>query len=157
MKRNTSFVLYSILCCLLCSSYVYSHCEIPCGIYGDELRLQLIGEHITTIEKSMSKIEELAAAEKKNPNQIVRWVNNKEEHATRIQHIVQQYFLAQRVKPVDSSNAEAQEKYMKQLTLLHEMIIYSMKAKQTTDSVHIQKLRTLLDDFSIAYLGRKTN
>jgi len=32
-------------------SLAYSHCQVPCGIYGDDTRFTLIGEHITTIEK----------------------------------------------------------------------------------------------------------
>ncbi|MCK5701941.1 MAG: hypothetical protein KAI29_12345 [Cyclobacteriaceae bacterium] len=27
----------------------YAHCEIPCGIYNDELRITLLYEHFTTI------------------------------------------------------------------------------------------------------------
>ena len=41
----------------------YAHCEIPCGIYQDEIRIALIYEHITTIEKAMTKIVELSGAE----------------------------------------------------------------------------------------------
>ena len=35
------------------SSIVFSHCEVPCGIYGDPMRLDVMAEHVTTIEKSM--------------------------------------------------------------------------------------------------------
>jgi nickel superoxide dismutase len=31
-------------------------CEIPCGIYDDEMRINMIAEHITTIEKSVKKL-----------------------------------------------------------------------------------------------------
>jgi hypothetical protein len=61
--------------------------------------------------------------------------------------------MAQRIKPVDKSDAAGYEKYVKQLTLLHEMIIYSTKAKQTTDLANVEKLRTLLGEFRTAYLG----
>jgi nickel superoxide dismutase len=135
---------------------VYSHCQIPCGIYDDPARLAAIAENITTIEKAMKSIEELSAQQKPNMNQIVRWVNTKEEHAEEIAHIVSFYFMAQRIKPVEKSNAAGYEKYIKQLTLLHEMIIYSMKAKQTTDLANVEKLRSLLADFRKAYLGEGT-
>jgi nickel superoxide dismutase len=36
-----------------------AHCEVLCGIYDDSLRMQMIAEHLTTIEKSMRKIVEL--------------------------------------------------------------------------------------------------
>ncbi|MFA5251120.1 MAG: superoxide dismutase [Ni] [Phycisphaerae bacterium] len=133
--------------------FVYSHCQIPCGIYDDPARLTAIAENITTVEKAMKSIEELSAQQKPNMNQIVRWVNVKDEHTEDIAHIVSYYFMAQRIKPADKGDAAGYEKYIKQLTLLHEMIIYSMKAKQTTDLANVEKLRSLLADFRNVYSG----
>jgi nickel superoxide dismutase len=135
---------------------VFSHCQIPCGIYDDPARLAAIAENIATIEKAMKSTEELSAQQKPNMNQIVRWVNVKDEHAEDIAHIVSYYFMAQRITPVDKSDAAGYEKYIKQLTLLHEMLVYSMKAKQTTDLANVEKLRLLLADFRRAYLGEGT-
>ena len=134
---------------------VYSHCQIPCGIYDDPARLAAIAENITTIEKAVKSIEELSQQAKPNMNQIVRWVNVKDEHAEDIAHIVSYYFMTQRIKPVDKGDAAGYEKYIKQLTLLHEMLVYSMKAKQTTDLVNVEKLRSLLMDFHNVYLGEQ--
>ena len=83
-----------------------AHCEIPCGIYGDEARFAAIQENITTIEKSMVKIEELSD-DLKNINQLTRWVNNKEHHADDIRQIVTQYFMTQRIKLPDENDAGA--------------------------------------------------
>ncbi|HGY54826.1 MAG TPA: superoxide dismutase [Caldithrix abyssi] len=130
-----------------------AHCEIPCGIYNDELRIKLIDEDITTIEKSMKQIIELSKASPLNYNQIVRWVNNKDEHADKIQHIVTQYFMTQRIKLADPGDAAKQKKYVEQLSLLHELLVYAMKAKQTTDLQYIEKLRATLEKFETAYFG----
>ena len=43
----------SVLLLLIPATLVWAHCQVPCGIYHDDLRLELIGEHIETIEKSM--------------------------------------------------------------------------------------------------------
>ena len=51
---------------------VYAHCENPCGIYDDQIRVSLIEEHITTIKKSMRRIQGRTSQEAKNYNQIVR-------------------------------------------------------------------------------------
>lgn len=134
-------------------SLAYSHCQVPCGIYGDDTRFDLIGEHITTIEKSMRQIEENMDQDPPNVNQVVRWVNNKEEHADEISHIVTYYFMAQRVKIPPVGDAKANAAYVKKLTLLHQMLVYSMKAKQTTDLSNVDKLRHLLEDFRKAYAG----
>jgi nickel superoxide dismutase len=157
MKKMIVSGLGCLVILLAIGSAARAHCEIPCGIYGDEMRVQMIAEHISTIEKSMKLVNELSAAEKPNYNQLVRWVDNKEQHADEIQHIVTQYFMTQRIKPADPSDKEAQAAYEKELTLLHKMLIQAMKAKQGTDQAVVDELRKLLDEFSEAYLGHKVN
>ncbi len=129
------------------------HCEIPCGIYNDQLRVEMIAEDITTIEKSMKSITELSAAADKNYNQLVRWIMNKEDHADRIQNVVYQYFMNQRIKPADPSDPAAWKTYVRQLTLLHNMLVTAMKCKQSTDLEHVNRLRSLLKEFQAAYFG----
>lgn len=131
----------------------FSHCEIPCGIYGDEMRIHMIEEDIATIEKSMKQILALSKEAKPNYNQIVRWVENKEHHADKIRDVVTQYFMAQRVKPVLSKESAGYDAYLNKLKLLHEMIVTAMKCKQTTDLANVEKLKLLLDQFAKAYLG----
>lgn len=133
------------------ASLGYSHCQIPCGIYGDQARFDTLAEHITTIEKSMKQITELSAERKANMNQVVRWVNNKEQHADAIAHIVTYYFMAQRVKLPDKGDKKALAAYVQKLTLLHEMLVYSMKAKQTMDLANVEKLKSSLDKFHGVY------
>lgn len=128
-----------------------AHCEIPCGIYADSVRITLIKEHITTIEKSMNQINEISKSSSPNYNQLVRWVSNKEEHAKKIQDIVSQYFLHQRIKLVEDTSGEAYEKYQKHLELLHQMLVHAMKCKQTTDLGFTEKLKTTVADFEKAY------
>ncbi|MGM0408945.1 MAG: superoxide dismutase [Ni], partial [Bacteroidota bacterium] len=60
------------------------------------------------------------------------------------------YFLHQRIKPVNPEN-EMYEKYIERLTLLHELLVYSMKAKQTTDLSYIDKLNKTIDAFEKSY------
>jgi nickel superoxide dismutase len=134
------------------SSVVYSHCQIPCGIYDDPARLTEIAEHIATIEKSMKKITELSADQKPNYNQLVRWVNNKDDHADKLSHIVTYYFMAQRITPADKSDAKAYGDYVNKIALLHQMLVYGMKCKQTTDLANVEKLKVLLAEFKNAYL-----
>jgi len=139
------------------TSIVYSHCQIPCGIYDDPARFDMLAEHITTIEKSMRLITELSKQDKPNMNQIVRWVQNKEKHADELSHIVTHYFMAQRIKLVVKAEGKDYEEYVKKLTLVHQMLVYSMKAKQTTDLSNVEKLRTLLAEFRNVYFPAGTH
>ena len=153
MKKTTGIIFALVLSACICRTAA-AHCEMPCGIYDDEARIEEIKGHITTIEKSIDQIQTLEAEGEKNYNQIVRWVITKEEHAHHIQEIVQQYFLTQRIKPKDVSDDPSYAKYVKELSLLHQMLIYAMKTKQTLDTTYTDMLRSLVDQFSESYFAK---
>ena len=146
MRGKWLSIIMALAMVALGAAGVRAHCEIPCGIYDDQLRVDLIAEHSTTIEKSMKKSVELSKQNPVNYNQLVRWVSNKEKHADEIQHIVTQYFMTQRIKP-DA------KKYSEKLAVLHKMLIYAMKCKQSTDVAHVSTLRSLTKEFEILYFG----
>jgi len=154
MKRF-AFASLIVLALFATAAPASAHCQIPCGIYDDELRVQLIEEHIGTVEKSMNQIIALSAEDDEDYNQIVRWVNNKEAHATEIQDIVTAYFMAQRIKPaVDHDDEKAMNEYVHKLTILHAIQIHAMKAKQGTDLEEIENLRKMTKMFREAYFGK---
>lgn len=126
------------------SGFAFGHCEIPCGIYDDQMRVEMIREHITTIEKSMKMIQTLQDEAHHNANQLIRWVDNKEDHANKLQEIVSQYFMTQRIS-LDA------DKYSEKISLLHHMLVFAMKCKQTTDLDNVEKLRKSVDQFEALY------
>jgi nickel superoxide dismutase len=155
MKRDVKRKLLPVVALLAVAALtpiVHSHCQMPCGIYDDPARLSAILENCTTVEKAMKQIEELSADTKKNMNQLVRWVNTKDEHANDTEEIISYYFMAQRITPVEKG-AAGYDKYINQLTLLHQMLIASMKTKQSTDLANVEKLRKLVGEFRAAYMG----
>ncbi len=148
MKKIFLQILVGCSFIFIFSVQAFAHCEIPCGIYNDEMRINIINEHIFTVEKSMNQIIKLEKEEHQNSNQLVRWIMNKERHADELQEIVTQYFMTQRIK-LDTKN------YDKKLGLLHQMLIYSMKCKQTTDLANVSKLKELVNDFKALYFKKK--
>ena len=153
MNRSKKYILIAsvLLVWFLLPESLLPHCQVPCGIYDDEARFTMISEHITTIEKAMKQVIELSKEDKPNYNQIVRWVTNKEKHAEELSDIVTYYFMAQRIKPVDKKETKKYTAYREKLELLHHLLVYTMKAKQSTDLSVIGKLRTLLEEFRKAY------
>jgi nickel superoxide dismutase len=129
---------------LVLTSAARAHCEVPCGIYDDDLRYKLLQEHAGTLEKAMLQINELSKAKSPDFNQIVRWTTTKDAHADEVQHLVSQYFMTQRIKPEDKN-------YEKKITTLHQMLIAAMKCKQTTDVGNVKKLRELTAAFGELY------
>ncbi|MFA6103224.1 MAG: superoxide dismutase [Ni] [Victivallaceae bacterium] len=122
---------------------IFAHCQVPCGIFDDDLRLAAIQEDILTIEKSINEIVRLQAGKTIDYNQIVRWINNKDKHAETIQATVTDYFMAQRVRPVTDKNSPEYADYIKKLTLLHGILVAAMKSKQSLDLENVAKLRAL--------------
>lgn len=132
-----------------------AHCQMPCGIYGDDLRFGSLEEDFQTIEKAMKQIEELSKAEDTNYNQLVRWVDTKEEHADKIVAVMTNYFLMQRIKVPAEGDAAAQAKYAKMLKQVHALLVEVMKCTQTTDLAHVEAGRKLLHEFQHTYSGKK--
>ena len=154
MLKNFKSLLITFFMLFIFSAAVYAHCEIPCGIYGDRQRIEMIEEHITTVEKSMNMINQLSEESPVNYNQLIRWIDNKEAHATKIQDIVFQYFMTQRVKPAETDNKTEQDKYDRELKLLHQLALEAMKSKQTTDLIYIKNMRDLTKAFSSSYFEK---
>jgi nickel superoxide dismutase len=151
MMKKLSLLTLLITAFSLFASTAYPHCQIPCGIYDDEMRLNLIAEDIRTVEKAMHQIKELSRKKDKDLNQIIRWVNNKDKHADRISETVSYYFMAQRITPAFPDDATHKE-YIYKLSLLHELMYNAMKAKQTLDHTYVENMRRTLDEFRDAYM-----
>ena len=142
MNKSVKYVAAAVLF-VAATENVNAHCQVPCGIYDDQMRIHMMEEHVTTIEKAMKQI-----AVNENQNQTVRWVMNKEKHAEELTDIVTYYFMAQRIKP-------DMDGYAEKLQILHQIMVYSMKAKQTVDLANVEKLNELIHNFAHAYLGEE--
>jgi len=145
--------MLAVALAVLIPSAALAHCQVPCGIYDDAMRIGMIEEHMATIEKAMVQIGELSMDDAKNYNQIVRWVMTKEEHAQAIQEIVAEYFLAQRIKPADAGDEDALNAYHETLGELHHMLILAMQCKQGIDTDVPAKLRAATEAFCVSYFG----
>ena len=134
---------------LLVANFASAHCQVPCGIYGDELKFSELEQHVTTIAKASSQIRALTssgALSAQEQQQVVRWVTNKESHAQKIIDEAANYFLAQRIK-------EGQDHYEARLELLHKIILGSMKCKQSADAAPAEELSKVLAEFKKVYFG----
>lgn len=155
MKKMAALIVACVITLLSVQKTVEAHCQIPCGIFEDSMRFEMMLEHVQTIEKSMTLIDQLSKEARPDWNQIVRWVNNKEQHAKYLTEIASDYFLAQRIKPVGDDSSEAYKKYVKEVTLLHGIIVQSMKSKQGTSVETCATLRDLIEKFKASYLGEE--
>ena len=136
MKKTTKFVVAAAFMLAVfspCSSR--AHCQLPCGIYSDNVRVVLMLEDVETLEKSVSMLDKLATKKDvQSKAQFARWVTNKEEHAQKIIETISNYYLTQRVKP-------SQDDYVERLKAHHAVIINAMKVKQNTDAKYVATLK----------------
>mmetsp|Transcript_18016 Transcript_18016/g.58966 ORF Transcript_18016/g.58966 Transcript_18016/m.58966 type:complete len:160 (+) Transcript_18016:42-521(+) len=131
-------------------SFVRCHCQVPCGIFDDPMRVQIIKEDAATIRKSMVQINELAG--QSTPlafNQASRWVAVKEASASNIMSVVADYMLAQRVKKELFENSSD---YLSALEAHHTVLQAAMKTKQVVDVSACDKLDNAIVDVGKMYI-----
>ena len=141
---KVSFPL-ALIVTLLSTNWLSAHCQVPCGVYGDSARFTQMLEDQTTIAKAIAQINDLA--DKKDgmsANQLSRWVSTKEDHANKIQKIIAEYFLTQRIK-------SSSEKYEDLLKGTHSVMVAAMKCKQGVDAKNAESLKTAIESFQSVY------
>ena len=140
-------ILPILIAILLSAASAGAHCQVPCGIYGDELKFGELEQHIETINKAGTQIRSISSKDPlsaQEQQQIVRWTTNKETHAQKVIDEAANYFLAQRILP-------KAEHYVKKVEILHHIIVYAMKSKQSAESEPAQILATKLSTFKRLY------
>ena len=135
---------------LVSAGTLLAHCQVPCGIYADQRRFELMLEDEHTVAKAQAELGKLVGEEvtPQTVNQMVRWTTTKEEHAQRIQQTMLDYFLAQRIKSDG-------ERYDQRLKSAHAVIVAAMKCKQSADPDTAKTLEEAIFDFYRAYEGRE--
>ena len=135
---------------LLLQGSLLAHCQMPCGIYNDAARIIQIQEDFSTIQKAMTKIKELSQQQDATSmNQLTRWIMTKDDHASKIQKVVSDYFLTQRIKA--KTEGSEHNTYVKQTTTLHQILVSAMKCKQTIDEQNVKLGINLIDQFVEGY------
>ena len=126
------------------------HCMVPCGIFDDPAIVAQLKQDAATIRKAMVQVNELSegGTTPQEMNQIVRWINTKEDHASKIITTVAEYCLCQRVK----KDVFACEKdYTDALLAHHAVMQAAMKCKQSVDESVAGALEHALGDFNKMY------
>ena len=142
------YLISSVLISILFANISFGHCQVPCGVYTDDLRFMQMLEDQTTIEKSSKLILELSSKDDgQSQNQLARWVATKESHASKIQKIIAEYFLTQRIK----STAKDYENLLKGA---HSVMVAAMKCKQSTEASAANDLKTSILAFQKIYQSK---
>ena len=118
-----------------------AHCQVPCGIYNDPARIRGLYEDAATIAKAIDNITKLSGkTDAESINQLTRWINTKEDHASHIIKVVSEYFLTQKVKPV-ASGSDGYDAYLKSQADHHAVLAAAMKTKQIPETGNVRNLQ----------------
>ena len=131
------------------------HCPVPCGIFDDPKLVADVKEAVATIKKAMVQISELSATMTAlNINQITRWVNTKEEHASKIISLMSEYCLCQRVKPVSDPKTPfaSEAEYVSAIQSHHKVMLAAVKCKQNVDPAVADALDAAVAEMSKMYI-----
>ncbi len=130
---------------LCCQMGLGAHCQMPCGIYHDEIVFGQLEEYIELMNKAMQELKTNEFATPAERANFIRWVTLKDTNSDEMAALLTKYFLQQRIK---SDQTEL-------LTHAHKVLVGMMQVKQLVDQGSVEKLKQELKTFKELYTQAK--
>lgn len=128
----------------LCNSGIYAHCQMPCGIYHDDMVYDIVDQYIETMYKGISVMTESKFSTPRERNEFIRWVNTKENSSDQVAEQILSYFLQQKIKPGESDTA-------KKLESAHKLLFLLVQIKQNADIEVLNRFTEEWDSFKTQF------
>lgn len=109
-----------------CQMQLIAHCQMPCGIYHDEMVFDQIDQFVETTVKAISVMEDNPFKTVQDRAAFVRWVVQKDKGADDVAHLITTYFLQQKIKPGEDDT-------VKRVLSAHQLLFYLVQIKQNVD------------------------
>ena len=138
---RTFLALLIALCFPFCLG---AHCQLPCGIYHDDLRFAMLEEDIQTLNKAIAEIKSNGGGTPLQNNQMVRSVNLKDEYADKIAHTLTFYFLQQRLN-------EQQKNFQPMLGSSFKILKLAAQVKASVNDDLVNQLSAEIENFKALY------
>lgn len=123
----TKRLFLTILTChLLNHSMVSAHCQMPCGIYHDEMVFDQVDQYVETMVKGISVLQDDKYQNVQDHNVSTRWIMLKEKASDEIADLITVYFLQQKIKPDEKDTT-------KRVLSAHKLLFYLVQIKQMVD------------------------
>lgn len=119
-------LIFSVVCAMGCYSQLMAHCQMPCGIYHDEMVFDQIDQFVETTVKGISVLNDNKFSTIQQRNEFVRWIMQKEKSSNDVAELILVYFLQQKIKPNEEDTA-------KRVLSAHLLLFYLVQIKQTVD------------------------
>lgn len=143
MSLSRFFILSAIF--LIRILPLESHCQMPCGIYHDDMVYDQIDQYVETMYKAIHELEESKFSSPWERSQFVRWVMVKEKESDDAAKVLTTYFLQQKMKP------DEQPETAKRLAVLHKLLFLTMQIKQHIDIRCVKNFQENWIDFKLMF------
>lgn len=125
-------------------SFLDAHCQMPCGIYHDDMVFDQIDQFVETVYKGISVMNESKFNSVKDKNEFIRWVMQKEKSCCEAADIISTYFLQQKIKPDEPDT-------MKRLQSAHKLLFLIVAIKQNTDLEFVKQFNEEWEKFKLMF------
>lgn len=121
-----------------------AHCQMPCGIYHDDMVYDQIDQYVETMYKGISILKENKRDTDRERNEFIRWVILKEKASDEAASLLTTYFLQQKIKPDEQDTA-------KRLSTVHKLLVDLVLIKQNVDLKFVEAFAKDWDNFKLMF------
>lgn len=121
-----------------------AHCQMPCGIYHDNMVYDRIDQYVETVYKGVYVLNDSKFSTVKDKNEFVRWVMQKEKASNEVAELILTYFLQQKTKPDEADT-------VKRLVSAHKLLFLLVAIKQNADLETIKEFNAEWEKFKLMF------
>lgn len=130
---------------MLCIKFdLNAHCQMPCGIYHDDMVFDQIDQYAETMYKGISVLNQIKINNMSDQNEVVRWIVEKEKESNEAASLITTFFLQQKIKPGESDT-------IKKLVSAHKLLFLIVAIKQHTDLKFVNEFTEEWDAFKAMF------
>ena len=137
-------IAFGLFAMLICQGPLSSHCQMPCGIYHDDMVYDQIDQYVETMYKCMSVMNHSKFGDAKERNEYIRWVIQKEKSSDEVAALLTQYFLQQKIKVGEADT-------IKRLSAVHNLLVDLVVIKQNVDLKFVEDFSTEWEKFKLMF------
>ncbi len=141
---KTHYLLIALAALIGSPDMASAHCQMPCGIYHDEMVFDEIDQYVETMYKAMGVLNDNHFETVKEKNEFIRWVGEKEKESCDTANLITKFFLQQKIKPGEPDTA-------KKIESAHKMLFELMLIKQNTDKKFVDTFSEEWDRFKLMF------
>ncbi len=141
---RTRFINAIICALILTQTPLSSHCQMPCGIYHDNMVFDTIDQYVETMFKGSSVLKENKFATLRDKNEFIRWVIEKEKASDDVSTLITTYFLQQKIKPDETDT-------VKRITAAHKLLVLAVLIKQNPDHKYVDEFADVWEKFKTMF------